>query len=158
MRCANGRHACAGPSSARFSSTREATGSGPRRRTVSRRHLLRYGGTEPQSSHLIPTLVSAGSPLPPLPYRPSTLARLAARLVAQLGYSQVNVGGVSWGGGIAQQFAHQHGEMCLKLILAATSPGAIMVPGKLSVIQKLATPRRYGDRNHMRSSAAAISA
>ena len=60
-----------------------------------------------------------GSPLPPLPYRPSTLARLAARLVTQLGYPQVDVGGVSWGGGLAQQFAHQHGDMCRKLVLAA---------------------------------------
>jgi poly(3-hydroxyalkanoate) depolymerase len=97
-----------------------------------------------------------GSPLPPLPYRPSTLARLAARLVAELGYSQVDVGGVSWGGGIAQQFAHQHADMCRKLILAATSPGAIMVPGRLSVILKVATPRRYFDRDYMRSIAAEI--
>ena len=49
-----------------------------------------------------------GSPLPRLPYRPSTLARLAAGLVAELGHQQVDVAGVSWGGGIAQQFAHQY--------------------------------------------------
>jgi poly(3-hydroxyalkanoate) depolymerase len=92
-----------------------------------------------------------GSPAPPLPYRPSTLARLAANLIAQLGHSQVDVAGVSWGGGIAQQFAHQHGDVCRKLVLAATSPGAIMVPGKPSVVLKLATPRRYFDRNYMRT-------
>jgi poly(3-hydroxyalkanoate) depolymerase len=97
-----------------------------------------------------------GSPLPSLPYRPSTLARLAAGLVTQLGHQQVDVAGVSWGGGIAQQFAHQHGTICRKLILAATSPGAIMVPGKLSVILKLATPRRYVDPDYMRSIAAEI--
>jgi poly(3-hydroxyalkanoate) depolymerase len=97
-----------------------------------------------------------GSPPPPLPYRPSTLARLAANLVAQLGHPQVDVAGVSWGGGIAQQFAHQHGDVCRKLVLAATSPGAIMVPGKLSVVLKLATPRRYFDRNYMRSIAPEI--
>jgi poly(3-hydroxyalkanoate) depolymerase len=97
-----------------------------------------------------------GSPLPSLPYRPSTLARLAAGVVAQLGHRQVDVAGVSWGGGVAQQFAHQHGDMCRKLVLAATSPGAIMVPGKLSVISKLATPRRYLDPNYMRSIAAEI--
>jgi poly(3-hydroxyalkanoate) depolymerase len=91
-----------------------------------------------------------GSPLPPLPYRPSTLARLASRLVAQLGHQQVDVAGVSWGGGLAQQFAHQHGALCRKLVLAATSPGAIMVPGKPSVVWKLATPRRYVDRDYMR--------
>jgi poly(3-hydroxyalkanoate) depolymerase len=97
-----------------------------------------------------------GSPPPSLPYRPSTLARLAANLVAQLGHPQVDVAGVSWGGGIAQQFAHQHGDVCRKLVLAATSPGAIMVPGKPSVVLKLATPRRYFDRNYMLSIAPEI--
>jgi poly(3-hydroxyalkanoate) depolymerase len=97
-----------------------------------------------------------GSPLPRIPYRPSTLARLAAGLVTQLGHRQVDVVGVSWGGGVAQQFAHQHGDTCRKLVLAATSPGAIMVPGKPSVVWKLATPRRYVDRNYMHSIAAEI--
>ena len=49
-----------------------------------------------------------GSPLPPHPYRPSTLARLASDLVVQLGHRRVDVAGASWGGGVAQQFAHQH--------------------------------------------------
>jgi len=97
-----------------------------------------------------------GSPLPLLPYRPSTLAKLAAGLVTQLGHRQVDVAGVSWGGGVAQQFAHQHGDACRKLVLAATSPGAIMVPGRLSVVLKLATPRRYVDSSYMRSIAAEI--
>src|SRR5215813_12070012 len=39
-----------------------------------------------------------GSPAPVLPYRPSTLAWLSARLLDQLGYQQVDVLGVSWGG------------------------------------------------------------
>jgi poly(3-hydroxyalkanoate) depolymerase len=97
-----------------------------------------------------------GSPLPPYPYRPSTLARLASDLLAQLGHRRVDVAGASWGGGVAQQFAHQHGDTCRKLVLAATSPGAIMVPGRLSVVWKLATPRRYVDPNYMRSIAAEI--
>src|SRR5262249_21553116 len=97
-----------------------------------------------------------GSPLPSLPYWPSTLARLAAGVVAQLGHRQVDVAGVSWGGGVAQQFAHQHGDTCRKLVLAATSPGAIMIPGRPSVVWKLATPRRYVDPNYMRSIAAEI--
>lgn len=97
-----------------------------------------------------------GSPPPSLPYRPSTLARLAAGVIAQLGHRQVDVAGVSWGGGVAQQFAHQHGDTCRKLVLAATSPGAIMVPGRPSVVWKLATPRRYVDPNYMRSIAAEV--
>jgi poly(3-hydroxyalkanoate) depolymerase len=91
-----------------------------------------------------------GSPKPPGPYRPSTIARLAERLLNQLGHRRVDVGGVSWGGGIAQQFAHQHYEMSRKLVLAATSPGAIMVPGSPRVLWKMATPRRYLDRDFMR--------
>jgi poly(3-hydroxyalkanoate) depolymerase len=91
-----------------------------------------------------------GSPLPSFPYRPSTIARLAACLIEQFGYQQVDVAGVSWGGALAQQFAHRHGDMCRRLVLVATSPGAIMVPGSPLVLWKLATPRRYLDKDFMR--------
>jgi poly(3-hydroxyalkanoate) depolymerase len=90
-----------------------------------------------------------GSPTPSLPYRPSTLARLAAGLLAEFGCNEVDVAGVSWGGGIAQQFAHQYPRLCRRLVLAATSPGAIMVPARLSVLWKMATPRRYVDKGYM---------
>jgi poly(3-hydroxyalkanoate) depolymerase len=90
-----------------------------------------------------------GSPMPSLPYRPSTLARLAAGLIAELGCNEIDVAGVSWGGGIAQQFAHQYPRLCRRLVLAATSPGAIMVPASLSVLWKMATPRRYTDKDYM---------
>jgi poly(3-hydroxyalkanoate) depolymerase len=90
-----------------------------------------------------------GSPRPLLPYRPSTLARLAAGLVAELGYAEIDVAGVSWGGGIAQQFAHQYPRLCRRLVLAATAPGATMVPASLSVLWKMATPRRYIDKDYM---------
>jgi poly(3-hydroxyalkanoate) depolymerase len=91
-----------------------------------------------------------GSPAPTLPYRPSTLARLAARLLDQLGHQEVDVLGVSWGGALAQQFAFQQGTRCRRLVLAATSPGHLMVPGKLTVLLKMATPRRYKDPDYMR--------
>jgi len=97
-----------------------------------------------------------GSPLPKLPYRPSTVARWAAGLMRQLGYDKVDVAGVSWGGGVAQQFAHQYPQVCRKLILAATAPGVTMVPGKLSVLWKMATPRRFVDPGYMRAVAAEI--
>jgi poly(3-hydroxyalkanoate) depolymerase len=91
-----------------------------------------------------------GSPLPSSPYRPSSIARLAARLLTQLGHRRADIGGVSWGGGMAQQFAHQNYDMCRKLVLAATSPGALMAPGSPSVLWKMATPRRYVDKGFMR--------
>ena len=91
-----------------------------------------------------------GSPAPTLPYRPGTLARLSARLLDQLGYDQVDVLGVSWGGALAQQFAFQHAKRCRRLVLAATSPGHLMVPGKPTVLLKMASPRRYKDGEYMR--------
>ena len=91
-----------------------------------------------------------GSPAPRLPYRPWTLARMSAQLLDQLGYDHVDVLGVSWGGALAQQFAFQHGRRCRRLVLAATSPGALMVPGKLTVLLKMATPRRYKDPDYLK--------
>src|SRR5262249_54946769 len=90
-----------------------------------------------------------GSPTPRLPYRPSTIARLAAQLLEKLEYERVDVLGVSWGGALAQQFAFQERRYCRRLVLAATSPGHLMVPGKLSVLLKMATPRRYKDPDYM---------
>jgi poly(3-hydroxyalkanoate) depolymerase len=89
-----------------------------------------------------------GSPTPPSPYRPSTIARLTAELLEHLGYCEADVLGVSWGGAIAQQFAFQHRSHCRRLVLAATSAGAFMVPAQPSVLLKMATPRRYVDRAH----------
>ena len=97
-----------------------------------------------------------GSPLPKRPYRPSSIAQLGARLVAELGYHEVDVAGVSWGGGIAQQFAHQYPQLCRRLVLAATSPGAIMVPGRPQALLRMATPRRYWDKDYMRKIAPEI--
>jgi poly(3-hydroxyalkanoate) depolymerase len=91
-----------------------------------------------------------GSPAPSMPYRASTLARLSAQLLDQLGYEQVDVLGVSWGGALAQQFAFGQASRCRRLILAATSPGHLMVPGRLTVLLKMATPRRYKDPAYMR--------
>jgi poly(3-hydroxyalkanoate) depolymerase len=97
-----------------------------------------------------------GSPAPKLPYRPSTLARLSGRLLDQLGHKQVDVLGVSWGGALAQQFAFQQSKRCRKLVLAATSPGHLMVPGKPSVLLKMATPRRYRDADYLKTIAGDI--
>ena len=91
-----------------------------------------------------------GSPAPALPYRPSMLARLSAHLLDQLGHERADVLGVSWGGALAQQFAFQYAARCRRLALAATSPGHLMVPGRLTVLLKMASPRRYRDAEHMK--------
>ena len=97
-----------------------------------------------------------GSPTPRAPYRPCGIARLARDLLDHLGYGVVDVLGVSWGGAIAQQFAFRHSARCRRLVLAATAPGALMVPARPSVLLKMATPRRYVDREHAREVAGEI--
>jgi len=89
---------------------------------------------------------SGGSPASLLPYRFPGLARLAQRLLGELGYNgAVDALGVSWGGALAQTFAFQFPTHCRKLVLASTSPGVLMVPGRPSVLAKLVSPRRYVD-------------
>jgi poly(3-hydroxyalkanoate) depolymerase len=98
-----------------------------------------------------------GSPVPLIPYRFSTLAVLSDKLLTRLGYTgPVDVLGVSWGGALAQQFAHLYPKRCRRLILAATSPGVIMVPARLSVLSKLIGPRRYTDPAYLRQIGAEI--
>ena len=86
-----------------------------------------------------------GSPLPRLPYRLPGLARLVARLLDRLGYRCVDMLGISWGGGLAQQFALGHRDRCRRLVLVATGTGMLMVPGRPGVLARMATPRRYLD-------------
>jgi poly(3-hydroxyalkanoate) depolymerase len=90
-----------------------------------------------------------GSPPPSIPYRFATLAWLIARMLDQLGYAQVDVLGISWGGGLAQQFAVQHRPRCRRLVLVSTATGALMVPGRPAVLAKLMTPRRYLDPDYL---------
>lgn len=97
-----------------------------------------------------------GSPMPSLPYRPATLARMSKHLLEQLEIDQVDVSGVSWGGGLAQQFAWQYPKICRKLVLVSTSSGWTMVPGKPSVLSKMSSIKRYTDKGYMRSIAAEI--
>ena len=93
-----------------------------------------------------------GSPAPLWPYRFSTPAAVAGRLLQQLGYAgSVDVLGLSWSGALAQQFAHQYPARCRRLVLAATSPGAVMVPGKFSVPLRLLSPRRYRDPSFLQA-------
>jgi poly(3-hydroxyalkanoate) depolymerase len=98
-----------------------------------------------------------GSPAPLIPYRFSTLAVLSDKLLTRLGFTgPVDVLGVSWGGALAQQFAHLYPRRCRRLVLAATSPGVIMVPARLSVLAKLIGPRRYTDPAYLKQIGAEI--
>ncbi len=85
-----------------------------------------------------------------LPMRFKGLAKLSAQILDDFGYGHVDVLGVSWGGAMAQEFAYRHPKRCCKLILAATSAGAIMVPGKPSVLMKLSNPKRYFNKGYLK--------
>ena len=86
-----------------------------------------------------------GSPAPLLPYHLGTSAPLLAGLLDQLGYPQADVLGISWGGGLAQQFALSRPGRVRRLVLVATGPGALMVPGHPRVLLRMLTPRRHRD-------------
>ena len=80
------------------------------------------------------------------PYRLRSLARLAARLLDELGHiGAVDVLGLSWGGTLAQQFAFTCRNRCRKLVLVSTTPGVLMVPGSPFALLRMLHPRRYTD-------------
>jgi poly(3-hydroxyalkanoate) depolymerase len=84
-----------------------------------------------------------GSPSSVKPYHLFTLPSLLAGLLDQLGYAQADVLGISWGGGLAQQFALSKPDRVRRLVLVATAPGALMVPGHPRVLLRMLSPRRH---------------
>jgi len=90
------------------------------------------------------------------PRRMSGLAQTMDQLLGVLGYDQVDVLGVSFGGVLAQQLAHQAPGRVRRLVLAATGPGLGGVPGSPRVLWALATPRRYYQPDYFRRIAGRI--
>jgi pimeloyl-ACP methyl ester carboxylesterase len=91
-----------------------------------------------------------GSPDPVMPYHLWTLAPLLSGLLDQLGHAQADVLGMSWGGGLAQQFALRCPSRVRRLVLVATSPGALMVPGHPRALLRMLTPRHHRGHGYMR--------
>ena len=89
-----------------------------------------------------------------MPYRFPALARRVGRLLDELGHPRVDVLGISWGGGLAQQFAFTEQRRCRRLVLVATATGSLMVPASPLVLRHMLTPRRYIDRSYVSSVAA----
>jgi poly(3-hydroxyalkanoate) depolymerase len=86
-----------------------------------------------------------GSPAPATPYNLSTLAPLLNGMLDHLGCQRADVLGISWGGVLAQQFALSCADRVRGLVLVATTPGALMVPGHPRVLLHMLTPRRHRD-------------
>jgi poly(3-hydroxyalkanoate) depolymerase len=85
-----------------------------------------------------------------LPRRMGGLARTIERMLDALGYDRVDVLGVSFGGVLAQQLAHQAPDRVRRLVLAATGAGLGGIPGSPRVLLALATPRRYHQPDYFR--------
>ena len=97
-----------------------------------------------------------GSPMLNFPYRMSTIAKLGEKVLAHFNHPRADVFGISWGGGVAQEFARLHPDCCRRLILCATATGMLMVPAAPSVLWKMATPRRYMNKRYARDIAGDI--
>ena len=83
------------------------------------------------------------SPDPVVPYTAIIMALAAAAILDRLEIARVDVLGISWGGGIAQQFALQHRARIGQLVLAATSAGMLMAPGNMPALSRLADPSEW---------------
>jgi poly(3-hydroxyoctanoate) depolymerase len=90
------------------------------------------------------------------PRRMRGVASTVEGMLDALGYSRVDVLGVSLGGVIAQQLARQAPRRVRRLVLAATAPGLGGVPGSPRVLLSLATPRRYFQPDYYRRVAGRI--
>ncbi|MET0190652.1 MAG: alpha/beta fold hydrolase, partial [Pseudonocardia sediminis] len=77
---------------------------------------------------------AGGSPLCGRPYRMRGLALAMTGVLDALGHERVDVLGISWGGAVAQQFAHTAGDRCRRLVLVATGTGSLMVPAGPGVL------------------------
>ena len=80
------------------------------------------------------------SPDPLVPYTTVTMAMTASVVLDRLGVDRADVLGISWGGGVALQFALQDRARIGRLVLAATSAGMIMAPGSATALARLFDP------------------
>jgi poly(3-hydroxyalkanoate) depolymerase len=97
-----------------------------------------------------------GSAPPVVPYHMTTLAPMLSGLLDRLGYQQADVLGISWGGGLAQQFAVQCPSRVRGVVLVATGTGSLMVPASPAVLLRMLTPRRHRDAGYAASIAGEI--
>ncbi len=97
-----------------------------------------------------------GSPAPFVPYHLLTLPGLISGLLDRLGHRQADVLGISWGGGLAQQYAATCPERVRRLVLVATGTGCLMVPPRPAVLRHLLTPQRHRDPGYASRVAANI--
>jgi len=95
-----------------------------------------------------------GSPRPAIPMRMSDLARTVADLLEELGHPEADVFGVSWGGALAQEFAHTCPERCRRLVLGSTAAGPMtMIPGNPISLMTAMNPMRFMQKDYVTTNA-----
>lgn len=95
-----------------------------------------------------------GTRRPMMPFRMSDLALTMADLLDELGYEEADVFGVSWGGALAQEFAHTCPEHCRRLILGSTAAGAMtMIPGNPLTMMTAMNPMRFFQKDYVANNA-----
>ncbi len=92
-----------------------------------------------------------GSPTASNIYRLKGLAKKVTGILDQLGFDKADVLGISWGGALAQQFAHTESDRLRRLVLVSTSTGTIMIPAHPKILAKMITHRRYTDPDYLES-------
>lgn len=76
-------------------------------------------------------------------------ADIVAKLMDQLEIPTYDILGISWGGSVAQQMAHDHPTRCRRLILAITSAGGIgSWWGTPLALSEIVMPLRYSSREY----------
>jgi pimeloyl-ACP methyl ester carboxylesterase len=97
------------------------------------------------------------SQMPRWPMRLPRHADFIAEMLKQLGFEQVDVFGVSWGGALAQEFALRHPKMVRRLILASTSAGPIVLVKPADILDFFGSGkghtsrRKEGSRNSIQT-------
>jgi poly(3-hydroxyalkanoate) depolymerase len=95
-----------------------------------------------------------GSARPAMPLRLPDLALIMVELLRQLGYGEADVFGVSWGGALAQEFAHSCAEHCRRLVLGSTAAGALtMIPGNPLTMMTAMNPLRFMQKDYVAKNA-----
>jgi pimeloyl-ACP methyl ester carboxylesterase len=82
-----------------------------------------------------------------LPLQMPGLANVVVSALDELGYDRVDVLGFSFGGALAQQFAHDALERVRRLALVSTGCGWGSTPGSPPALSALANPLRYFSRS-----------
>ena len=99
---------------------------------------------------------AGGSPQLRRSVRMPELARLVVELCDALGETQVDVLGYSWGGVLAQQFAHDAPRRVRRLALASTTPGLGGQLPSLAVLALASSPLPYLSRTYLTRIAPAV--